>query len=590
FRGKGPILSKTEFEIIEAVGKGLIRAGIMPPMKIHDSIRAGTPVDPGERMFLFGLVDFLRAWDRVRGEVSSVSASIGDAKNAALPFLRLFSVDLAVRVSAYLLLAGVNLDPDQDVPWASESGRGWLLTRWIERAGDRAPSKTELASKLTGFVDGKDGASHQTIGYWLDGTNQPTVEHQNELAAFFSRVIEGASEIDLRSEMRRFYGLWSLCERLAGVVGWDVVEDVARRVCRYIATGQSWIRESGDPTNPEVQQTLLSNLWKGLWRPGLGHGNASLTGFMERGKVWRGPWTKLETDPVWRTDLLVCGATAKMFSGHEGAPGSYAIERQWQPFARRIQHCYQRSAGIEKFLKAYPELKSASLPPPFDRDGINKLMWSYHRLWPEELAQGWTTLSTLNAELAGAHFEQLASDEEVWGFFEDAEAYWQLAVQATPQYAYRAFRLGALYGEMGEINKARNWLTRATELDPEWPQPQLEIARALMHVGRYQEAFDYLRSMPSAMVKDHVFGTYLLGHAALAIGKVGTASDAFSRLVKLQPDNAGAYAGASLALFETYQKDPGSPAAKEARKTGKRLAKEAALRGDPSAAQEWGIS
>lgn len=591
FRGKRPILPSSELAILEAVGRGLVRSGVLPRLNLTVPEAKQSPDDPVEKFYLMGLRHFLESWDAVRSGVASLSAPISKSddgkKLAALPFLRLFAIDLSIRLNASLLLADLSLPDNSPPAWAQQDGRGWLLKQWLKRAGSKAPSKTELATKLTGFFEEREGMSSQGVGYWLEGTKQPSAQHQMELAAIFETLIGGTTRESLLSEIRRFYGLWQMCSMLADVVGWDVVEDTAARVCGYIREAQSYVRQAGDPTSPTVQQCLLSDLWMGIWRPGGEHGNASLTGFMEPGVRMRGPWTRAEQDLVWKTDLYVCGKTAKLLSGHEGIALQYGVAERFVPFIERIQHCYQRAAGWEAVARALPDLVGASLKPPFDRETAFKLMNSYHGLWPEDLRTPWERLASMHPAMLANHLEQLASDEQFWRNYEAAVELWQEAVRLAPLDAYKIFRLGALFGEMGEVEKAANWLQRASELEPTWPQPALEFGRVLLHCGQHQRALLHLSQLPREGLKQHIFGLNVLGHVLAANGLFGEASWAFRRLIELQPDNAGAYADASLCLLKALKENPKSADREEAIKLGKKLYKEASLRGDDRAAVAW---
>jgi tetratricopeptide (TPR) repeat protein len=591
FRGDRPIKPSSELAILDAVGRGLVRSGVLPRLNVTIPEAKQSPDDPVEKFYLMGLRHFLESWDAVRGGVASMSASISKSdegrKLAALPFLRLFAIDLSIRLNAALLLSDLSLPEGGPPAWAQNNGRGWLLKHWLKRSGSKAPSQTELAIKLTGTLEERKGMSSQGIGYWLDGTKQPSAQHQVELAEVFSGLIEGTSRGSLLTEMRRFYGLWQLCSMLAEVVGWDVVEETGVRVCGYIREAQTYVRQAGDPTSPTVQQCLLGDLWMGIWRPGGEHGNASLTGFMEPGIRMRGPWTRAEHDLVWKTDLYVCGKTAKLLSGHDGTAMQYGVAERFIPFIERIQHCYQRAAGWEAVAKAFPELVGAVLQQPFDRESAFKLMNSYHALWPENLRTPWERLAALHPLMLANHFEQLAGDEQFWRNYEAAAELWQEAVRLAPLDAYKCFRLGALFGEMGEVEKAAHWLQRASELEPTWPQPALEFGRVLLHCGQHQRALLHLSQLPREGLKQHVFGVNVLGHVLAANGLFGEASWAFRRLVELQPDNAGAYADASLYLLKALKENPKSADRKEAISMGKNFAKEAALRGDDRAAVAW---
>jgi tetratricopeptide (TPR) repeat protein len=217
-------------------------------------------------------------------------------------------------------------------------------------------------------------------------------------------------------------------------------------------------------------------------------------------------------------------------------------------------------------------------------------MYSYYRLWPEKLRGPWEALSRSNPALLANHYEQLAGDEQMWGFDREALELWKLAVENAPKDSYKLFRLGSLYGELGQLGKAEEHLRLAVDLSPTWPQPAIELARVLLNLGQHQRALAHLSKLPREGLKQHVYGLFVLGNAFAANGHFGEASWAFRRLTGIQPDNAGAYADASLCLLEALKRNPNASDRKEAIRLGRELSKEAHLRGDSRAKVAWEAS
>lgn len=86
-------------------------------------------------------------------------------------------------------------------------------------------------------------------------------------------------------------------------------------------------------------------------------------------------------------------------------------------------------------------------------------------------------------------------------------------------------------------------------------------------------ALKHLTQLPHAGIDDHVFGQCLLRHAHARCGSFRQATAAFQRLIKLQEDNAGSYAGASLRILDALIANREADGRKSAISEGKRLAK-----------------
>ena len=86
-------------------------------------------------------------------------------------FLRLVTVDLALRLFALHRLTGFPL-PDEEPPlWVQDNGGGLVLRHYLRRSG---LTRRMLADRL--------GASYTTVDNWLDGKNRPSLAYVSTLA------------------------------------------------------------------------------------------------------------------------------------------------------------------------------------------------------------------------------------------------------------------------------------------------------------------------------------------------------------------------------------------------------------------------
>jgi len=79
---------------------------------------------------------------------------------------------------------------------------------------------------------------------------------------------------------------------------------------------------------------------------------------------------------------------------------------------------------------------------------------------------------------------------------EAAKKYLAEAEQAGSPDAVLYFNLGQVYEKLGEPEKAMRVLQRAVVLRPEWSEPRLKLAEALLGQGRCREAVELIRGSP----------------------------------------------------------------------------------------------
>lgn len=528
----------TENLVLSALAKALVGSCVIP---VNDTLRMGASGKQVEAFIpvLCSLTTLAEAWDQVLSGVRSMSASVENRKLAALPFLRLFAIEISLRLMAYLALS--EIPPPTELPewtWARPDGANLLLHKLLKKLDGEMPGPVEIADqleKVSGHV-----VSHQAVSRWFASKDEsiPADDSLRALAVWLAAKTRCDSGT-LLGDLRRHVGLWRLCKSLAVIVGWDAVGEVADRIIGHSSVYWPLMQKFGfKGLEASMRQTLVA----GCLRSGTTGGNATLTGHMNDGNINLGPLMTREQDPLWRTELLVVGETGRAFSVGGREAFLYAWNRKWDKFVRRIQACLQRAAGFERVRASIPAAMLAS-----GDEAVLHIFWTYNRFWTQETCALLEFAASQSKQFDADLSEQVASNEQAFGQFDAALSVFEEAVFLAPNDAYKAFRLGALHGEVGNVKQAEHWLNKAASLHAGWLLPRMEIARVHLHVGNPTQALTHLGSLDVAKVRENLFGLVLLREACFRLKHWERACEYARELIVLQKDNAEAYLGLALA-------------------------------------------
>ena len=197
--------------MLTALAQELIDLGIVPD--VDDRLRNGKFLEGITTAEIvadaIGLTGEL--WDRLMEGVQSKSVEVTDLGGAGRRYLRLVTVDVAVRMVGLASLAEMEL-PEPYVPvWAQPNGSGEVLRGFQRELG---VTRDQLAARLE--------VPPTTLDNWLDGKVVPGREHVPALARELSRGRRVGVD-DVERDLLRQFAL----VRVAGEVGWeDVGEDV----------------------------------------------------------------------------------------------------------------------------------------------------------------------------------------------------------------------------------------------------------------------------------------------------------------------------------------------------------------------------
>ncbi len=130
-----------------------------------------------------------------------------------------------------------------------------------------------------------------------------------------------------------------------------------------------------------------------------------------------------------------------------------------------------------------------------------------------------------------------------------------VAVEPEPAKSYaELLRDGKKLARAGELDDALQALTSASELKPKAATPRIEIARALISLGRSAEARAHAEAAV-AILPDSSYAWNTLGRVELSEGNVAAAITSFERAAEENADNSYAWNNLGFALIglERYE-------------------------------------
>ena len=266
----------SKYKVFEAVGKAIMDSGIIPLSPFLE--REGFPLP---RVISMVIACYASQWDLLVGYMRTTSAPVDRQDLAALSYLRLAVIDLALRTSAVLWLTDM-APPEEGTPlWAQENGGSKYLRQILYRRGKSRPTRDHLAEQLD--------VSNNTVDSWLDNSVRPSADNIDRIAEVLGQHISGLQVDSPRSRLHRHYALVSLCDLLAQHLGRDAVIELAMALVRFTNRNSAGLREFSklDAEDASMHQFLIllfgvrftpcEHLLRALWRQ--------------------------ESDRVWRTDL-----------------------------------------------------------------------------------------------------------------------------------------------------------------------------------------------------------------------------------------------------------------------------------------------
>ena len=213
-----PVNEHDHDEIFLALGEAIIESGIVPEPPLFLKYDASLA-----KMLPAVIARAAVRWDDLVAMMQSHSGTTPDPGSAIASILKLVVVDAAVRVFAFLRLAGLKPSPPSTPLWAQENGGGELLRAFTGKAG---LTRSRLATLLA--------VSETSVDNWLDGKNRPTTENIAAIADVLAPRMSGVDEQQLLRDIRLQFALSTLADLLAAEIGRDQVIDLSTALIRFI--------------------------------------------------------------------------------------------------------------------------------------------------------------------------------------------------------------------------------------------------------------------------------------------------------------------------------------------------------------------
>jgi len=513
-------------EIFEAIGKGLVTTGLIPPSPFLEN--HGMPLP---KVMSEVLTWHAEQWDSLVGYMRSISAPVDRPDLAAVSYLRLAVIDLALRISALMFLA--ELPTPEEVPplWAEEKGGAKYLKQLLEMCGDLRPTRAKLAEDLNVDFD--------TVDNWLDIGSRPLESNIIGLAEQLSPLIPGLTAKTLKSRLRMHYTLVSLCNLLTKHIGRDSVIELAKALVRFISRNLDGLRKYSSLTPDDAAKRQLLILLLGVQCESTQHLLTAL---------WR-----QETDPVWRTDLMAAS----------------------KPWHLRLQHVAQLLGGFDEVERRLRE--EYKIPQEFIEQSRDKVLRAVqgdqtrlHYTDPSQIEGNQFIRIKGDAKFsAGNRMTQYAQAKEE-GDLDTALIHIRRAVELQPESAEYHFHLGATLGLIGKIEEGTQECWISTRLAPTWDLPRVEIGIILMNAGRNKEAREHLENTSRVLNEITCHLAFNLGVARMRCNDFAGGLEVLEYAIKLKPHHALALDAAAHCAFLVGDKVKGLSLAKRAEQLGQR--------------------
>ncbi len=237
FRGDPSVSPEERQRVLEALAEWIVGLGLLP-VPLGDGDHGTTPT-PSQLLAMI-LSWHADQWDRLTSHVYARSGNARDLVSALEPYLRLATVDLALRATGLLCMAGADPPAPELPPWGKAKGVG----RWQNSLRDEAKmTRDELANA--------GGVARQSADGWLDKGARPREERLSGIAKELAPRLGHDGSAGLTARLRRAYVLAAACDRLALVVGRPLVEMLAASLAMFIHRGVDALRSGASGPDGE---------------------------------------------------------------------------------------------------------------------------------------------------------------------------------------------------------------------------------------------------------------------------------------------------------------------------------------------------
>ena len=522
----------TKVEVIGALAQALVEEDVFPPSPFLD--REGISL---KNVLAVAIAWYAMEWDRLAGYMHSVPTPVERPDIAGTAYLRLVTIDMALRISAAMWLAEIPTPAEGTPLWAEERGNANHLKRLLSLCGASAPTRDQLAEDLN--------VSLNTVDSWLDTGARPSKDHNDSIAEKLAPRLAGTDSESLKRQLHLTSALSSICDLLASHIGRDAVTNVATALMRFVSRSLDGLRKFSHLPPEDAAKAQFLILVSGAKFAGCEY-------------LLRALWRR-EADAVWRTDLQ-------------------AVTKPWH---LRLTHIMQHLGGLDQVVELAQEQYGISM-----EDSMSLLDRVLRDVQADPTMANVATAAELedmtvlrikgDARYSAGNrmiqYEQARSE----GNLCTAILHVRRAVQLQPENADYHFHLGATLGMAGKIDEGIQECWIATQLDPFLETSRVEVGIILLNAGRNEEARDQLESIADGQRALSPHLAFNLGVARYRCGEIKGALDVLSGVIAIEPNHAMALDVCAHCAFVLGQT-----------KLGLRLAKRAHVLGFSESYLEW---
>ena len=500
-----PVNDHNYNQIFLALGEVLVDRGIVPEPPVLRQYDA-------KASYLIAVAINLIAarWDNLVATMQSNSGRTDDPGPAAVGFLRILTVELAVRVFALLRLAELEPDLPETPLWAQENGGGQLL-RAI--AGQAKLTRGQLAERLE--------VSETTVDNWLDGVHRPTPEHIAALADVLAGRIDGATASQLEQDIRRQFAFAQLADLLVPLIGRDQVLELSAALFRFIRLINESISKMEIPPISEAAIAYCDTVQHGTADPS--------THYLLRHLA------ELEPDANWRKDIMAAGVPWEVSFQTVGVANGKT--RSAAGLAQDIKDVAP-DANYEGEFEISARLSASANNIDYDR---------FYRGDLSLLVETWENALAIRRAL-------------VRDFPTNPMSHFHLG-------SYLGM-IGKQLRNRKFVDEGVTECKIAAGLLPEWDLPLVEPGIILANYGAYDEALTELERAAELLPKPTPHLQYATGYTLMMLSRYDAALAEFEAVIAVRPDYAVAHLDAATCAFELGNTRKGTSYAKTARSLG----------------------
>jgi len=519
FRG-GRIKEGQRLKILEDVALVLVSNGVVP--EISELDKYGMPL-PRLLSFVFAFQS--DRWDKLVGYIRGSSYPVTKQDLAPVPYLRFLVIDLALRMTAIIRLAELPNLENKTPSWAEESGSGKILKELQDRCGPKRLTRERLAELLD--------VSDNTVDSWLDGKSRPYKDNILRISEVLVDYLQDTKK-EISAKLNRYYTLNTICDMLARQIGRETVISLVNTLIRFTNDLLDGFKQFSKLPPDRAFAANVALLMFG-------------TQFTSAEYLLRYLWRK-EPDPVWREDLQ----TAQV---------------NWH---KRLQLDAQILGSLEEGVKLAREKFgiSDSITSEIKEELIKDLQGVRNHK-PIDNLEGKTVVRIKgDAEFSARNRIIQAMAARAKGDNDTAIIHFRRAVELQPMNAEYHFQLGGTLGQYNQVEEGIKECWIASQLEPKWDLPRVEVGIILVNSGRHEEGLKQLEETATVLgeIRSHL--ALSLGYARMKCDNPSGALEMFDIVLKEKPDHALALDCAAHCNFLTGDDKKGRELVKKAYQLG----------------------